>query len=899
MPATGAPIALCYGYNWITGQRVQYRTLQNTNNDHLDWSRVGFWLLGWGEFDGCTEMWDAVLNRLLYTSEIDDPDHFRFHPGCDADIGSGFDPVSTGGDQAVDQFFTLLPPGVQPLHYHRIAYYTLFLKQVINNPSGATYQNDPNAWTDINPVGLWRCMRCRIFDATGQMNTYAFTTNPAWQLVDVLLRRKYFPEYKLDAVAGPDDLTNAVRARFDWAAIADAAASYDTILANGRRKYEGNFAFAQQSSLQSVLGQILQCCRSFVRERNRQIQLIEDGPRASVFTMSRQNTMSFSANDRDMHAAANRYVAKFRDLLIPSAADVASISCPDHQSPTVTTVNPHPFAAADRIVIGGTDTKFDGQWVVSAVPATSSLDDDVYTMVLESRGSNYPAAAGAGGKIGLLYSRFKERAPEFNHHRNQYAHGAIGAGIPRQRNKLQLVTDFANCTFDQVARLSHYQRDRALGLDQSPYVPPVSAEVELPIFAADAAGSGTLAIDIAPGDRVTVDDTLDAVFNGDYEVLKATAQLTASSGSNADTLARSPGGGTLQMTLGPYSETYFYETSDPDEAGYDIVPNSDPGNEAGYTLTPLSDGQLAFFSTSGNDGSVVPIPSIGFNIANVLMWCSPQGYIEVGGQLHFIVNCDVDKQYMLHLVYSDGDALWHGDLNVLGIAWRTRNAARVFFEGINHFVELTLASGELICFGIGLVDPSAAVPIPPGYELAQTILLAFPKSASDTGNNAHGFRAYVHTDGTAHHDYYDGEGHHWEGVSHQLFFGWQNNMGTVTREGGWVKFPQPDGTTLCVGGFSALDSHLNGTTPPLWPTSPLYPLFDGVIPLPAGFTDTTLQVIPGTNSFQVVDHPAHGQKACYVDTNRNVITSFEDGEGNTWYGSSQVFAVLSDTPSLS
>src|SRR5260370_17957164 len=215
----GAAIALNYGYCWLTGQRLQYRTLLNTNNTYLDYTRIGMWGLGDGEMDGCEELWDSGLQRLLYTSENDDPTHFHFHRGCDAVIGSGQAAVSIGPDQGVDSFWNSLAPGIQPLNYNRIAYYALFLKLVNNNVIGGVQQGDPNDWADLNPVGLWRGIRCRIFDGTGQMIGYSFTTNPARHFVDVLLRRKIFPEYNINIINDPDDLTAGVRSHFDWGPI--------------------------------------------------------------------------------------------------------------------------------------------------------------------------------------------------------------------------------------------------------------------------------------------------------------------------------------------------------------------------------------------------------------------------------------------------------------------------------------------------------------------------------------------------------------------------------------------------------------------------------------------------------------------------------------------------------
>ncbi len=899
MPATGAAIALLYGYNWVSGQRLQYRTLTNTNNDHLDYTRVGMWGLGEGEVDGCSELWDSGLQRLLFTSEFADPSAFHFHSGCDAVIGSGTAPVSPGGDQNVDSFWPFFPPGVQPLHYHRIAYYALFLKILINNPPNSIHQNDPTIWADLNPVGLWRGIRCRLFDASGAMIGYGFTTNPAWHFVDVQLRRKIMPEYYLSVQTGPDDLTPAVRNRFDWPSIAAAAAYFDEILANGSRRFTGSYAFAQQTSLQAVLSQILQCCRSFMRESSGQIGLRSDTVRDTVFTLTRANTTSFSTNEVDLHSSPNRIVGKFRDLQLPSAADVVSISAPDHTSPTVTTLNPHPFAPLDRIFIGGTNTRYDGSWIVSTVPGPDA-NGNVYTMILQSKGSNYPQGVGAGGKIGLLDTRFKERAPEWNHHRNQYARGAVGVGIPRQRNKVKVEMDFASSTFDQVSRLARWQRDRTLGPDIAPYEPAFSAEAELPLFAVSSDDTGNLAAGIEPGDTLFVDHDLSDTYSGTYEVTKMTVQLAAVTGSGSNSLQRQQQPGLVKLSLALYNQAALYDSSNPIEAGWDIVPGSLPGNESNFTEIPLADGgALAFFSGSAASGTTIEVPSTGYNSANCLAWVSPQGFIEGNSHLHYIFDCSVSPQRLMNLTYSDGSGdSWAGDLNWAAITWRALNSVNNFNYGSLAFKEFTLLGGEKICFGQGAVATGDVVPFPPGYNRAQAFLFAYPLNARDSGNDAHGFRAVVGADGVAHHDYYDGENNHWTGPCVAFVCAVQNNRGTVSGPvNGYMSIPIPGGKTLWLGGFNILDQSLNGQRPTVDHDAPLFTVATGgKVPMPPGFSATTLQTMTGANGFQIVDHPAHGQKACYVDGDLNAQCTFEDGEGNTWFGSSGVFALLYDAP---
>src|SRR6185437_7878110 len=99
--------------------------------------------------------------------------------------------------------------------------------------------------------------------------------------------------------------------------------------------------------------------------------------------------------------------------------------------------------------------------------------------------------------------------------------------------------------------------------------------------------------------------------------------------------------------------------------------------------------------------------------------------------------------------------------NYCGVSWRTQNSARIFFEQNIGYVELTLLGGEKILFGKGWLPSGAQLAIPTGYDSTKVIVLAFPKNAADAGNPAHGFCAYVDSNGMVHHTYKDNSGNTW------------------------------------------------------------------------------------------------------------------------------------------
>lgn len=913
MPADGTPVALNYGYNWITGTPLQKFTQQDTGNSSLDWTRTGFWLLGEGEMDGLVELWDTQLGRLMLqpNSSYDNPACFQFHAGSDASAGSV---NSTGPDQGIDSFWSLLPSGVQRLNYNRWAYYAISLKWPVNyvpdnvNLNTAGNQENAQYWADLNPLGLWRGVRCRTFDADGTQNGYAFTRNPAWHYVDLLCRRKLFVEYNIDAVNGPSELPAAVQKRFVWSAIAESAAYFDEVLqTTGRPRFSGDYSLTatNATSLQACLTQVLANCRSYNVERAGQFGIVADQPRASIFTFSRKNADTFLPTDADLHTAPNRYVAKFRDLLCPAAATIASISTPDHQLPFVTTQAPHCFNAGDYIVIGNTGTVFDGFASVNSVGAPDA-EGNIYTLTLNNLGTNVPVNVGAGGLIGLRYSRFRQRTPEFNHHAHQLARGAVGVGIARQRNKVSVTTDFSNTTWDQAARVSGWQMGIALGSDQQPYIAPTKASLKTPLFAGDAAGSGAIAAQIEPGDVVTVDDTLSYAYAGEYEVVTAEASLMGS--APAEGLSRTPAAGGVTLQLRPYNVANYPDNSTTFEPGWPTVPIL-PGNAQVGTEFPLADGFATFITGSGQHGDYFQMPD-GYNPANMLCWASPQGYQEGNAPLQVFNDCDAYPNQLLQLIHYGEGSTWNGPLNWCAICWRTRNSATLSYisnlaqTGTLTCVELTLLGGEKVIFAKGRFPSLAQIPLPPGYVDLKTTAMAFPKFANTSGSNdAHGFRAYVDPNGIIRHDYQDGEGNNWLGDSQAMIVSYADNMGTWAKDpNGWAHTTLPNGKVFALAGFSIYSPAEPAAGPTIYSHSTLTEVAQqAIMPLMQGMPTGSMQIMPGTDGFDIVDHHAHGVAKCYVqeqpDGTFQPMCIFEDGEGNQWGAALSAFALLYDAPS--
>jgi hypothetical protein len=937
---SGSPIALAYGYQWVTGKRLGYTQLQNTGTSDMDFTRIGLWGLGEGEWDGCNELW--INDVLTYTSETgspsypplytppsDNPWQFHFHRGADSVIGSGLAPASVGPDQGVDSLWKNFPPGVQPLTYNRIAYYALSIKYPIIDSS--LHQNDPSQWADVAPIGLWRARRVRLFDSNGNQTGYAFTTNPAWHIVDACLARKIKPDYNIDLNNGPTPLTAAEAACFDWPSITASAIYFDQLLANGRRRFTGNYCFTSAATLNAILEQMLLVCRSHMHEYAGKIYLICDQPRASTFIISRDHTQKFEPSDEVLHTSANRFIGKFRDLLIPACATIASIT--GGTNPVVTTELGHPCQANDDIVIGGEGVPYDGYWAVGYVPALTAdqiaAGVQVYTMTLVGKGSNYATDGPAGGTIGLIYSRFKERAPAFQHNQNQLARGAIGLGIAAQKKKVSQTLDLSVLTYDQTARIVMYERDRALGQDVAPYVTPPSGSVVIPFFARDV--NGNLAAALKPGDRITLDTTANVPYAGDYEFIDATIRSSGASALSKGVMTRTAAEDSLEMEiiLGPYSEACLYDSSSNTEAGWVDVPGSDPGNESGYTGGATIDGgSLAFISGALPSGSAFPLPSIGYPPANVLSWASPRGYLigthpgpgilggslpELDGPLLTIPLCSVNAALRTTLQYSDGVNRWGGEVNYAALAWSNGTVVTV---GPMTYVIITLSNGEIICFGQGIVPDGDAFGLPEGFTPDKMFTFSSPYDnggytpvghwgSGGIGDwippvSAHGFQTWV--DSVVHMQFVGTDGSTWSGRAQVLVFAWQNNSGACTvtdvTGGSWMTVADTTSSILGVG----LVRLSHGQT----------------LPVPAvAASATKINTIASPRSLGTVGTPAAGEApfggyswvsgsqvdgvtSCYLDTSYKLwmkwtgpyATGLTTQAIGSWNGDAMVFGIF-------
>jgi hypothetical protein len=491
----GIPVPLCYG-------RVRAKGNQIILSELADKSRVAFFMLGEGEWDGIDRLW---INRKRV--DFTNASLVHFHPGLDGTLGAGLAATSTGGDQKADQFFTQLPGGLQPLGFSRRAY--LALKVPVD--PGA-----PSANLDV--LGDYRTTKVRIFDAAGNQTAYQFSKNPAWCILDAIIRTMLKPEGLLNAA-----LNAAEKTRINFPSFVNAATYYATNLGQGPR-FDINVAFPNQILVTPLMEQLLLMCRSYIIEDAGQLYLFPDQARVSTFTLTADHYIpgTLQVDEKSIENSANHFVGAFNDLNPPIVSTVGAFGASRASNVvTFTTAAAHPFQLNDYVTsFGFPDASFNFTGQVSGVGSSTQFS------VLQVG----PNAASGPGSVGIDEALYNQRSTIDDHAQHQLAIGQRGLGLAIMPKKIELDLDYGNNSGERVRRLIWYQKVRSLGDDVSPYKAPFTIRIKARAESVDGGGNALIAQ--LRGDLIALDASVTAEFAGVYELIEM--DFTPAAGNTAD-----------------------------------------------------------------------------------------------------------------------------------------------------------------------------------------------------------------------------------------------------------------------------------------------------------------------------------------------------------------------------
>ncbi len=285
--ALDRPVTLAYGRHIVGGNVV-------FEQQNADESVTLFLALGEGEWDLAERVW---VNGLEI--DLNDTSLFHFHPGLEGEQGTETTPATR--NQKICTFF---PASFAPaLTFSRTAYVALKLHREPTQPG-----------PEFDVRGIYRTLKVRQFDSSGTQTAFAYSFNPAWCALDLLLRRFLFPQ----ALVG-EALPSSVKDRLDfaaWRAWADFCDADLTINSQVVNRFESHVAYVERTDLLRALEWLLLLGRAFLLERNGKLAPLVDQPRSSLLTAGRGEIAadSLQLSRRSLRSAANQFLFRYRAL---------------------------------------------------------------------------------------------------------------------------------------------------------------------------------------------------------------------------------------------------------------------------------------------------------------------------------------------------------------------------------------------------------------------------------------------------------------------------------------------------------------------------------------------------------------------------------------------------------
>lgn len=303
LASVGGPVVIAYGRHIVGGNLILQEQAVGGVPTTL------FFALGEGEWDGPNQIWlNGISIDLTNTSLV------HFHPGTEGENADETTPA-TRNQQCCSFFPTDLVPR---LTFNRTAYVAFSAPQSPYSPTSG-----------FSIVGDYNAMRVRTFDSGGSLTGYAYSDNPAWCTLDLLIRRYLWPHGLVGV-----DLPAAVKARIDfpswlaWASqiaglgtytpqqLARWAGSVDNSIDDSVQQNTAGVAFVSATNLLEALELMLLVGSGYLIEKNGKFAGIWDGSRDSQLTLTGDfiRANSFTAGSVDLRDAANQFVFTYRNL---------------------------------------------------------------------------------------------------------------------------------------------------------------------------------------------------------------------------------------------------------------------------------------------------------------------------------------------------------------------------------------------------------------------------------------------------------------------------------------------------------------------------------------------------------------------------------------------------------
>lgn len=188
------------------------------------------------------------------------------------------------------------------------------------------------------------------------------------------------------------------------------------------------------------------------------------------------------------------------------------------------------------------------------------------------------------------------------------------------------------------------------------------------------------------------------------------------------------------------------------------------GNWAIFTLP--GGAQLAVGSGFQTDGGSFALPP-GFSSSNMQAIASPKTGFSAPNDAHGVFACSITGTTVA-MQFKDGSGnVWSGDAHWFAV---------VYSPGLRidtGFLILQTPGGSLVAIGSGTGPSFSAIPLPPGFSFAQSLIMTSPATFNDAGHPMHGVAQCSANNGLLNLSYQDGEGNSWDGNVNWFCFAWQ------------------------------------------------------------------------------------------------------------------------------
>lgn len=559
---------LAYGYFRAVGNLLFQHEL-------TDKSIIAFVGIAEGELDGVERFW--IRRNLIDTA---DTSIFHFHAGTEGDLGHGLAVESNGGDQHVDNLFSQIPANAYRITYSGLGYVAFKAKPDAKAPSA-----------ELDWMGDYRGVKVRIFDAAGTQTSYAFSTNPAWIILDCIIRAAL----KKEALKGAA-LTAAEKARIDFASFKAAADYFDVDIGGGKKRAEASVYFTEKTTLAVALDQLKLISRSYIVEYDGQVHLFADQVKASTFTIDRNMVVagSFEPSKKALRQAANRFVGQYNDLNPLKNVDITTFERYSNVA-KYTFSGTHPYLVGDNFVAFNMSNGANGAGKVKKQSTN-------YVMI-DQTGADVASVA-VTGSGGTAESRFTPRTKILDHEGHQQAIGQRGTGVSSTFKQNVIELPFGNNTAERVERMMKYVKFRTLGDDTIPYVAPW--DIKLRCWYGSVDGAGNVLLAQVPGDVVTIDASVSEEHAGTYEIFEAT---TIPTGDNDDQ------GQVVELVLKQTIAAAFSDVADTEVTLGAVRPGNGP-----YSIGTIADGENWGSASPGFAQNLTPNPGFEYPAPDGSKW---------------------------------------------------------------------------------------------------------------------------------------------------------------------------------------------------------------------------------------------------------------------------------------